>query len=340
MARRYSRREFVRTGAAAGFAAATHRGAFGQAPAVQSGKAVRPVVIASSNGNWFKNGGTETCVEKAFGMITRGSDVLDALIEGVNIIELDPRKTASATAGVPNADGVVQLDPAACTGPSKRAGGVARSRACARPPASRECDEPRPTITSWSEKARRTSRANGVQDRGRPEHRSIPPALVRMEAAHRPKHYPDPKAREIGFDGVRRNGRERCFDPRAHMYGTINCDGINAKGEICGVTTTSGPGLQDPRAGGRLTDSWRRSVCRRRGRRRRLDGPGRGQPLRSVVVPDRREHAPRHAPQGRRHGGLKRIRANTSRSGARTAEASPASRSTSTSSTPRASMPA
>src|SRR5262250_198164 len=25
-----------------------------------------------------------------------------------------------------------------------------------------------------------------------------------------------------------------------HFYGTINCDGINSKGEICGVTTTSG----------------------------------------------------------------------------------------------------
>src|SRR5688500_8995147 len=37
-----------------------------------------------------------------------------------------------------------------------------------------------------------------------------------------------------------------------HLYGTINCDGINAKGEICGVTTTSGLAWKIP---GRLGDS-------------------------------------------------------------------------------------
>ena len=37
-----------------------------------------------------------------------------------------------------------------------------------------------------------------------------------------------------------------------HYYGTINCDGINAKGEICGVTTTSGLSFKIP---GRAGDS-------------------------------------------------------------------------------------
>src|SRR5688500_6273611 len=37
-----------------------------------------------------------------------------------------------------------------------------------------------------------------------------------------------------------------------HLYGTINCDGINAKGEICGVTTTSGLAWKIP---GRVGDS-------------------------------------------------------------------------------------
>jgi N4-(beta-N-acetylglucosaminyl)-L-asparaginase len=39
---------------------------------------------------------------------------------------------------------------------------------------------------------------------------------------------------------------------RDHYYGTINCDGVNAKGEICGVTTTSGLAWKIP---GRLGDS-------------------------------------------------------------------------------------
>ena len=39
---------------------------------------------------------------------------------------------------------------------------------------------------------------------------------------------------------------------RQHIYGTINCNGINAKGEICGVTTTSGLAWKIP---GRVGDS-------------------------------------------------------------------------------------
>src|SRR5207249_2789865 len=37
-----------------------------------------------------------------------------------------------------------------------------------------------------------------------------------------------------------------------HVWGTINCDGMNAKGEICGVTTTSGLAWKIP---GRVGDS-------------------------------------------------------------------------------------
>ncbi len=40
--------------------------------------------------------------------------------------------------------------------------------------------------------------------------------------------------------------------PASKMWGTINCDGINAKGEICGVTTTSGLFFKIP---GRVGDS-------------------------------------------------------------------------------------
>jgi N4-(beta-N-acetylglucosaminyl)-L-asparaginase len=45
--------------------------------------------------------------------------------------------------------------------------------------------------------------------------------------------------------------KEGLIDPDS-VWGTINCDGINAKGEICGVTTTSGLAFKIP---GRLGDS-------------------------------------------------------------------------------------
>jgi N4-(beta-N-acetylglucosaminyl)-L-asparaginase len=119
------RREFVLTTAAAGLAAASPRTIFGQAPAVITQSGIKPLVIASANGHQFKNGGKQTCVEKAFSMITQGADVLDAVIAGVNIVELDPEEASVGYGGYPNADGVVQLDSCCMHGPLKRAGGVA-----------------------------------------------------------------------------------------------------------------------------------------------------------------------------------------------------------------------
>jgi N4-(beta-N-acetylglucosaminyl)-L-asparaginase len=119
-----SRRELVKTGAAVAALSALPEALFGQAPAVHTGPS-KPAVISSANGHRFKNGGPVTCVEKAFGMIAQGADVLDALVAGVNLVELDPTDDSVGYGGLPNADGVVQLDSSAMHGPKKRAGAVA-----------------------------------------------------------------------------------------------------------------------------------------------------------------------------------------------------------------------
>ena len=67
-----------------------------------------------------------------------------------------------------------------------------------------------------------------------------------------PKHYLDPRKREeIGYEVGLQMAREGLIDPE-HYWGTINCDGTNAKGELCGVTTTSGLAWKIP---GRVGDS-------------------------------------------------------------------------------------
>jgi N4-(beta-N-acetylglucosaminyl)-L-asparaginase len=67
-----------------------------------------------------------------------------------------------------------------------------------------------------------------------------------------PGHYLTPKEREISANRARvEMAREGLF-AAPQMYGTINCDGVNAKGEICGVTTTSGLFFKIP---GRVGDS-------------------------------------------------------------------------------------
>ena len=67
-----------------------------------------------------------------------------------------------------------------------------------------------------------------------------------------PLHYLDPIKRQAAMRQVDLDMmREGWVDPN-HFYGTINCNGVNAKGEVCGVTTTSGMAWKIP---GRLGDS-------------------------------------------------------------------------------------
>lgn len=131
----YSRRDFVRTTSAAAVSlgpiaalaetAGEPTGVPVSAPDVLIRKAVKPVVISDYSGWEFKNGGSENAVQRAFRMITEGKDVLESLIAGVNIPELDPLEIGIGYGALPNADGVVQLDASCMHGPRKRAGAVA-----------------------------------------------------------------------------------------------------------------------------------------------------------------------------------------------------------------------
>src|SRR5215204_3421397 len=124
MTKRIKRRDFIRTSAATGLTLAATKASVLQFPNIMVQSPVKPIVVSSANGNVFKNGGTMTAVHKAFTMITQGADVLDAVIAGVNIVELDPLDDSVGYGGLPNAEGVVQLDSSCMHGPKKRAGAV------------------------------------------------------------------------------------------------------------------------------------------------------------------------------------------------------------------------
>ncbi len=251
-----NRRDFVRSGAAAAAAvvATSPRAAFGQAPTVLVPRSVRPVVVASANGNRFRNGGPVTAVERAFAMITgQGADVLDALIAGVNIVELDPEDTSVGYGGIPNADGVVQLDSCCMHGPKKRAGGVGALEGVRTPSlvaqAVMEHTDHHLLVGAGAQAFARnlgfTIEADLNTERSR---RSWLEWKRRID----PQHYLDPIKRvDAGMAALRRMVAEGLLDPE-HVYGTINCDGLSPKGEVCGVTTTSGLAYKIP---GRLGDS-------------------------------------------------------------------------------------
>ena len=125
MRKKIKRRDFMRTSAVAGLTLATTKSSVIQFPNVRIQNGIKPIVISSANGNRFKNGGNMTAVQKAFTMMVGGADVLDSVIAGVNIVELDPLDDSVGYGGLPNAEGVVQLDSSCMHGPKKRAGAVA-----------------------------------------------------------------------------------------------------------------------------------------------------------------------------------------------------------------------
>jgi N4-(beta-N-acetylglucosaminyl)-L-asparaginase len=202
-----------------------------QAPAVQRQR-IRPVVISSANGHEFRNGGKLTCVETAFKMITEGGDVLDAVIAGVNLNELDPLDDSVGYGGLPNAEGVVQLDSSCMHGPRKRAGCVAALEGVRTPSrVAQAIMENTDHHLLVGRDAQRFARQMGftIEDDLNTENSRT--RWLRWKRRTDPAHFLDPATRQTG---------------------TINCDGINANGDICGVTTTSGLAWKIP---GRVGDS-------------------------------------------------------------------------------------
>jgi N4-(beta-N-acetylglucosaminyl)-L-asparaginase len=246
-----SRRGFIQAGA--GLAAAgLLPGAAAQAPAARGGK-VAPVVIASGNGHLFRNGGKLTCVETAYEQIVAGKDVLDAVIAGVNIVELDPLDTSVGYGGLPNAAGVVQLDSCCMHGPLRRAGGVAALEGVRTPS--------KVARAVLHETDHHLLVGVGAQQFARQMGFTIEDDLntdtsrrLWLEWMRRvdPTHYLDPASRaQAGLRAGQSMVAEGLIDPE-HYYGTINCSGINAAGDLCGVTTTSGLAWKIP---GRVGDS-------------------------------------------------------------------------------------
>jgi len=252
--KKVNRREFVETATAAGVAAAAAPATlFGQAPTVMTLKSVKPVVISSANGHRYKNGGTKTCVETAFGMMTGGSDVLDALIAGVNIVELDPEDSSVGYGGLPNADGVVQLDSCCMHGPKKRAGGVAEIEGV-RTPSNvaqlvMDLTDHHLIVGKGAQDFARSMGFKIEDDLNTEKSRK---AWLEWKRRTDPLHYLSPKDRESAYHRVAMEMIADGWIDENHFYGTINCDGINARGDICGVTTTSGLSWKVP---GRVGDS-------------------------------------------------------------------------------------
>jgi N4-(beta-N-acetylglucosaminyl)-L-asparaginase len=237
-----SRRNFLKTGALAG-AAATFGLRPGTAASRPPGGPLRlpdgPVAISSRNG--------VRAVEKAIEMINSGADALDAVIGGVNLVEEDPNDRSVGYGGLPNEDGVVQLDSAVMHGPTCRAGAVGCLEGIMYPSrVAREVLQRTDHVLLVGKGAQDFARMHGFRIQNLLTDRSREIWLRWKETLSNEDDYLPPHGiddRDIGA---------LYPDEVEHTWGTIHCSAIDLSGNISGVTTTSGLSFKIP---GRVGDS-------------------------------------------------------------------------------------
>jgi N4-(beta-N-acetylglucosaminyl)-L-asparaginase len=228
----------------------------------QSGGKPKNIVISSGNG-------LRACA-KAMEILKGGGDTLDAVVAGVNIVELDPEDTSVGYGGLPNEEGIVELDASVMHGPTRRAGSVASIRNIKTPSNVAKCVmEQSDHVMLAGEGALRFARAWGFKEENLLTEKSRLAWLVWKQSLR------DGGGHNNWTDGVDAPPKGKPGSPVSLLRerfpghseellawaweqavrpptGTINCLALSEKGEMSGVTTTSGLAWKIP---GRVGDS-------------------------------------------------------------------------------------
>lgn len=226
------------------------------AAAAQS--APKTISIASANGL--------RATARAVEWMKQGKDTLDAVVAGVNINEEDPEDDSVGYGGLPNEEGIVELDASVMHGPSRRAGSVASVRNIKYPSRlAKLVMEQTDHIMLVGEGALRFAKAFGMREENLLTEKSRLAWLTWKQSqrdAGGHNNWTDgldapPKATAAAlravFPDVTDEMLAYAWDRATHrITGTINCLALNAKGEMSGVTTTSGLSWKIP---GRVGDS-------------------------------------------------------------------------------------
>ena len=275
----FSRRDFVKTSVLGAVAAGV--GARAEVPSAGNGQQghvsgsdapKRPIIICAHNGYAY--------VDAAYSFLKSGGDTLDAGIRVVKGPEDDPNDDSVGLGGLPNEEGVVELDACCMHGPTRRAGSVGGVRNIKNVSmAAKAVMEHSGHVMLVGEGAERFAvalglpRENLLTDRSRkiwllwkethsdrdwwgpgiadphwhpPAQESKPQAAVWQERIQRLQQ----RAADLGIEPEFQSAAVRrvLFPPT----GTIHCSALNEKGEMSGITTTSGLAFKLP---GRCGDS-------------------------------------------------------------------------------------
>ena len=271
----FSRRDFVKTSVLGAVSAGVGRSAALVAEAEQSSPAdspKRPIIICAHNGRAY--------LEAAYDFLKGGADTLDAALQVVKGPEDDPNDDSVGLGGLPNEDGVVELDACCMHGPTRRAGSVGAVRNIKSVSlVSKAVMEHTGHVMLVGEGAERFAVAVGFPRENLLTERSRKIWLLWKEfhsdrdwwgpGIADPRWQPPPSGSkpqsELWQDRVQqlqRRAADLGIEPEFQLAavrrvlspptGTIHCSALNEKGEISGVTTTSGLAFKLP---GRCGDS-------------------------------------------------------------------------------------
>jgi len=275
----FSRRDFVKTSMLGAVAA----GAYAAVPealaesgqqgrASQSDSAKRPIIICANNGYKY--------VEAAYAFLKGGGDTLEAGVRVVKGPEDDPNDDSVGLGGLPNEEGVVELDSCCMHGPTRRAGSVGGVRNIKNVSmAAKAVMEHTGHVMLVGEGAERFAVAMGLpRENLLTEHSRKIWLLWKQFNSDRdwwgpgiadphwhppaPESKPQTEVWRERIQQLQQRAADLGIEPEFQLAavrrvlfpptGTIHCSVLNEKGEMSGITTTSGLAFKLP---GRCGDS-------------------------------------------------------------------------------------
>jgi N4-(beta-N-acetylglucosaminyl)-L-asparaginase len=243
-----------------------------QGHASQSGNSKRAIIISANNGYAY--------VEAAYAFLKGGGDTLEAAVRVVKGPEDDPKDDSVGLGGLPNEEGVVELDSCCMHGPTRRAGSVGGVRNIKNVSlAAKAVMEHTGHVMLVGEGAERFAVAMGLPRENLLTERSRQIWLLwkqfnsdrdwwgpgMADPSWRP---PAPQSKPQAdlwrdrIEDLKQRAASLGIEPEFQLAavrrvlfpptGTIHCSALNEKGEMSGITTTSGLAFKLP---GRCGDS-------------------------------------------------------------------------------------
>ena len=199
----------------------------------QNKKMNNPIILCSRGKDW-----AEDVLKPGWDILRKNGSLLDAIEKSANVTELDPRDTSVGYGGLPNEDGVVQLDASIMYGPNHNCGSVAALEGIKTPSSvARLVMERTDHIHLVAEGAQNFARMHGFK---------IENLLTES-------------TRKIWVKWKENlSNKDDYFPPADGNYdqerttGTINILAVDKNSDIAGITTTSGLAWKIP---GRVGDS-------------------------------------------------------------------------------------